>query len=208
MMCKRGAFTLVEVLISIALLGIIVSALFSIVHTMKISNLQLADYLKKSKAEGKGVRVLYLDILGSDGNFTIKKGDQTRFCIEQTTNSLYGLPLARVCWLVLKEDNTLTRIEGNGYKLPLRSRDRVELDRVMRHIEHFDVERNKDKVLVAIKQKASEPIAFMLQGIHPPTKPKKKKKSAVKKKALPNQKKKPATKDQNKSMKAPPKPAH
>ena len=72
---------------------------------------------------------------------------------------------AKVCWVVLKKDKTLARIEGNGYKLPLGVEDRVEVDLVMSDIKLFDVYHEKDKILVLIEQKDKEPISFMIQGI-------------------------------------------
>jgi hypothetical protein len=70
-----------------------------------------------------------------------------------------------VCWIVLKKENTLARIEGNNYKLPVGSEERVEVDSVMNNIEIFDVYHEKDKVLVLIQQQGKEPVSFMLQGI-------------------------------------------
>ncbi len=114
-MSNRKAFTLLEVLISIALMGIVIVALFSSVDMMQNSNQQLAQYVEKSKKITKATKVLYLDILGSDGNITIQKDEFSRVCMEETQNSLYALPAAKVCWIVLKKDNTLARIEGNDY---------------------------------------------------------------------------------------------
>jgi prepilin-type N-terminal cleavage/methylation domain-containing protein len=172
-MANRKAFTLLEVLISIALLGIVIVALFSSVDMMQNSNQQLAKYLEKSKKITKATKVLYLDIMASDANITIKKDEFSRICMEETRNSLYALPSAKVCWLVLKKDKTLTRIEGNAYHLPLRSEERVETDLIMTDIEVFDVYHEKDKVLVLIQQKGQEPISFMLQGITKAVKKKK-----------------------------------
>ena len=164
-MSNRKAFTLLEVLISIALMGIVIVALFSSVDMMQNSNQQLAQYLEKSKNITKATKVLYLDILGSDGNITIQKDEFSRVCIEETQNSLYALPAAKVCWIVLKKENTLARIEGNNYKLPVGSEEKVEVDSIMNEIEVFDVYHEKDKVLVLIQQQGKEPISFMLQGI-------------------------------------------
>jgi hypothetical protein len=97
--------------------------------------------------------------------------------MEETRNSLYALPTAKVCWVVLKKENTLARIEGNAYRLPLRLEERVEIDPIMTDIELFDVYHEKDKILVLIQQKGKEPISFMLQGI---TKAVKKKKATEK----------------------------
>jgi len=166
---RRNAFTLIEVLISIALLGIVIVALFSTVSMMKDSNEHLHSYLQKAKKVTKATKVLYLDIISSDGNISIQKDEFTRLCMEQTRNSLYALSLAKVCWVILKDKHTLARIEGNNYQLPTRFQDRVEGNPVMQNVELFDVYHQKDKVLVFLKQKGQEPITFMVQGV---TKPK------------------------------------
>ncbi len=114
-MSNRKAFTLLEVLISIALMGIVIVALFSSVDMMQNSNQHLSKYLEKSKKITKATKVLYLDMMGSDGNITIQKDEFSRVCMEETRNSLYALPSAKVCWVVLKKDKTLARIEGNDY---------------------------------------------------------------------------------------------
>jgi prepilin-type N-terminal cleavage/methylation domain-containing protein len=179
-MHKRPAFTLIEVLISIMLLGIILPALYSSVDLLRDSNTHLLEYLEKSKKVTQATDTLFLDIASSDGNLTIQKDEFSRFCIEQTQNSLYALSSPRVCWIVLKKERILVRVEGIGYMLPLRSEERVEVDPIMKGIEIFDVYRSKDKekskVLVLLQQKGKEPISFMVQGISKPKPPKKKKK--------------------------------
>ena len=195
-MAKRKAFTLLEVLISIALLGIILPALYQSVDMLRDSNQHLLEYLEKAKKVSKATETLYLDILSSDGNITIRKDEFTRLCMEQTKNSLYGLAVVKVCWVVLKKDNTLVRIEGNAYKLPLGSEERVEINPIMKAVELFDVYHQKDKVLVLLQQQAKEPISFMVQGI---SKPKKKKKEKKKKSKKRKKKKPPPRKDSNRT---------
>jgi len=164
----RKAFTLIEVLISIALMGIVLVALFSVVSMLRDSNAQLFEHLEKSKKITKATKVLYMDILSSDGNISIIKDEFTRLCIEETTNSLYALPTAKVCWVVLKKQNTLARVEGNAYRLPLGFEERVEVNPLMKDMEIFDVYHEKDKVLVLLKQQNKEPISFMVQGVIKP----------------------------------------
>jgi len=183
-MGRRKAFTLIEVLISIALLGLILPALYQIVDLLQDSNQHLLSYLEKSKNITKATQTLYLDILSSDGNITIKKDEFSRVCIERTRNSLYGLPVAKVCWVVLKKENTLARIEGGYYHLPVTEDERVEIDPVMKDVELFDVYYQKDKILVLLQQHAKEPIGFMVQGVEKPKKKKKKKKNKAKKRKL------------------------
>lgn len=165
---RRGAFTLLEVLISIGLLGILIVALFSSVDMLQDSNQHLLKYLEKSKKISQSTKVLYLDIVNSDGNISLKKEEFTRLCIENTKHSLYGLSLAKVCWVVLKEKHTLARVEGNNYHLPLKTEEKVELDTIMNEVEMFDVYHEKDKVLILLSQKGKEPISFMVQGVTMP----------------------------------------
>lgn len=172
-MSNRKAFTLLEVLISIALLGVVIVALFSAVDMMRNSNEHLAEHLKKSKKITKATKVLYMDLAASDGNITIQKDEFSRVCIENTRNSLYALGRAKVCWVVLKQNNTLARIEGNGYNLPVRAEEKVEVDLIMQELKVFDLHHAEDKVLVLIQQQEKEPISFMLQGITRPLKKKK-----------------------------------
>jgi prepilin-type N-terminal cleavage/methylation domain-containing protein len=174
-MHMRKAFTLIEVLISIALLGIMLPALFSAVDMLKDSNEHLLSYLEKSKKITKATKVLYMDILSSDGNITIKTNERSRLCMNESKNSLYGLPVAKICWVVLKEKNTLARIEGGYFDLPLKSEDRVEVDLVMQGVEVFDAYHQKDKILVLIKEKNKNAISFLVQGVTKQVKKKKKK---------------------------------
>jgi prepilin-type N-terminal cleavage/methylation domain-containing protein len=181
-MPKRSAFTLIEVLISIALLSLVLLALYKSIGMLRDSNIQLFAHLEKTKSEKKGTETLFLDILGSDGNITIKKDEFSRLCIENTVNSLYGLSAAKVCWVVAKKDRMLLRSEGNGYRLPLNSDDRVAVDEVMKNIDVFRVYRKRGQVLVLLRQKGKEPISFMVQGVPEIPKKKKKVKKARKKK--------------------------
>ncbi len=174
------AFTLLEVLISIALLGFVMAVLYKSLDMVRYSNQHLYSYLQKSTKSIKGINTIYLDILKSDGNLTINQDDFSRLCIEDTRNSLYNLPSAKVCYLVLKDKNRLLRVEGNDYKLPKTTDDRVEIDEIMQDLTLFNIQRNKDKILVMIDTKSSQPISFMIQGIIKP-KPLKKPKKNIKK---------------------------
>jgi len=167
-MAERKAFTLIEVLISIALMGIILVALFSSVDLLQNSNAHLLEYLKKAKKVTKASKTLYLDILSSDGNISIQKDEYSRVCMEETRNSLYALPSAKVCWLVLKKEKTLVRVEGNAYQLPVGADAKVEVDLIMKNVSLFDVYHEKDKILVLLQKTGKEPISFMVQGVSKP----------------------------------------
>jgi prepilin-type N-terminal cleavage/methylation domain-containing protein len=179
---KRLGFTLLEVLISIVLVGIIIPPLFKLITLMQDSNSQIFQYVDKQKLEAKAIKTMYLDLLSSDGNITIQKNEFSRVCIENTLNSLYGLHSAKVCWVVLKDGNKLVRVEGNKYKLPLGLEEKVESDMVLDNLEIFDIYRNKDDILVIIQQKNKQPITFEVYGVHKPQKKTKKKKTKKKRK--------------------------
>ncbi len=179
-MSKRPAFTIIEVLIAIALMGIILPSLYQAVALLQDSNTQLFNHLEKAQKVTLATDTLYLDLLSSDGNLSIKKDDFTRLCIEQTNNSLYALSVAKVCWAVTKKEHTLLRIEGYDYTLPLRSEEKAEVDAVMKNVELFDVYYKKDKILVLLQQKDKEPVTFMIQGVEKAKKKKKKPKKTKK----------------------------
>jgi prepilin-type N-terminal cleavage/methylation domain-containing protein len=200
-MHRRSAFTLIEVLISVALLSIVMMGLYSALSMQRSSNKHLFEYLTKAIDADKVIMVLYRDIMYSDGNLTIKKGEFDRFCINSTANSLYGLSRAKVCWLVAKEENQLLRVEGNGYKLPLKYEDKVAVDKTMKPIVLFDITRKKGELLVMLQSANEEPYAFMLQGIEQPPKAKKKKKKKKPKATPPTRGAPPAsTKERNETM--------
>ncbi len=168
----RGAFTLIEILISTALLSIVLIGLYGVLDTQKRSVSIIKENLDRSIDYDRAIMVLYNDILKSDGNITLKKGERDRLCIEATRNSLYELGSAKVCWLVLKEQDTLIRVEGNGYRIPIGLEDKVEVDRVLKGVKLFDITRSKDSILTVIQEANKEPYSFLLQGIKEPPKPK------------------------------------
>ncbi len=191
MLTKRSAFTLIEVLISIALLSLVLLALYRSVDMLQSSNRQLFGYLEKANREKQGTETLFLDIAGSDGNLTIVGDEFSRLCMENSVNSLYGLSAAKVCWVVSKKEHTLLRSEGNGYTLPLNSDDRVAVDAVIEDVDLFRAYRQKGEVLVMLRQKGKNSISFMVQGVPEIIKKKKKVKKSKKPKKRKSNPKKP-----------------
>jgi hypothetical protein len=59
----------------------------------------------------------------------------------------------------------------------LRYSDGVEIDEVLKPVSLFDIQKDKRKVLVGIQQVNRDPYVFLVQGVEPPPKVKRKKKS-------------------------------
>ena len=164
-MKTKKAFTLIEVLISIVLVGLILPPLYKLITLMQDSNSQIFTYVKQNTKESKLIDIMYLDFLSSDGNISISKDEFSRVCINSTHNSLYGFSNVKVCWVVVKTNNTLVRIEGTNYNLPLELDAKVESYSSLNNLELFDVYRNKTDILVIIKQKSQQPIVFEIFGV-------------------------------------------
>jgi len=175
----RKAFTLIEVLIATILMAIVLTGLYSVLDTQRRSVKVIKENLDRSIEQDRAIMVLYQDIMHSDGNITLKKSERDTICMESTTNSLYGLDVAKVCWVVLKDGESLARVEGNSYKLPLGLEDKVEVDIVAKGVKLFDIYKDKKSgdYLVVMQELNKEPFSFLIQGkIEPPKPPKPKKK--------------------------------
>jgi len=170
-MGQKRAFTLIEVLISIALLGFIIAVLYKSLDMVRYSNQHLLSYLQESSTQIRAINTLYLDILKSDGNLTIQTEDEfSRLCVNSTQNSLYNLAFAKVCWVVAKEGNRLLRVEGNGYTLPSSFDEPIEVDSILVNMTKFEVLRSLESVLIVLDTQKSEPVSFLVQGIKQPPK--------------------------------------
>ncbi|NOZ90633.1 MAG: prepilin-type N-terminal cleavage/methylation domain-containing protein [Epsilonproteobacteria bacterium] len=165
---KRVAFTLLEVLISIMLLSLVLMALYKSAEILRNSNKNLFHHLEKSSGAIKGAKTIYEDILQSDGNITIDtKKKFHHIIIENTRHSLYQMPSAKVVWLVYKENNSLLRVEGGKYNMPLKNEQNVAIDEVATNMELFKAYKSKKekKMLVVMKIRGEETQSFMVQNI-------------------------------------------
>jgi prepilin-type N-terminal cleavage/methylation domain-containing protein len=165
---KSRAFTLVEVLISITLLSLVLMALYRSADILRKSNKNLFHHLQKSSNLIKGANTLYMDILASNGKILINSNEKFHhIIIEKTSNSLYGLYKSKVVWLVYKEKNSLLRIEGGDYQLPLRGDKGVAIDKIEENIELFKIYKNKkkNKILVLIKGLNQNLLSFMITNL-------------------------------------------
>jgi len=165
---KRSAFTLVEVLISVMLLSLVLMALYKSADILRDSNMHLFKYLQKSTKTLNGSKTLFMDLMHADNNVTINTEEKFhRLTIANTSYSLYGQSMAKVVWLVYKENNALLRIEGGKYDMPLRNEQRVEIDEIAENIKLFKIykSKRKNKILAMIQIEGQDPQIFMTQNL-------------------------------------------
>jgi len=171
MRSTKGAFTLIEILISITLLSLVLMALYKSSDLLQRSNQHLYAYLQDIDAAVRGSQMLYLDLLQSDGNLTITHKEKAfdRLTIQKTTHSLYGAEEVKVMWVVYKEKKTLLRIEGREYQLPLKERQGVEINSIAENLKFFKLYRGKkpENLLVVFQQVGQETQSFLVQGLTP-----------------------------------------
>lgn len=117
---KRKAFTLVELIVSIALFGLIAVFLFGTIDGLRK---QQTFYQQKESLIAQKNQILSLlrtdlDRPQSVGVSATNSKDFNIVSITGSNRSLYGIDRPYVLWIVLKNDNTLVRLES-PYKIIL-----------------------------------------------------------------------------------------
>lgn len=115
MMTKsKSAFTLVEVLISVLLLGIIFTYLYSTINSVKQQNNHYLEKTKTLKKEKQLFTLFSLDFAQALGSISISQTLKYDIVNFKTKNSLYEIIEPHVTYFVSKKENTLIRIESIG----------------------------------------------------------------------------------------------
>ncbi len=157
----KKAFTLVEVIISVILLGLIVTFIYKALENMQTSNQIFKTKSKDLEKEEKIIKLLYEDILEAD-YIKITGGKKYKAVELKTNSSLYNISKPKVLWFVSNHKSTLVRAEST--KLPLNYENRFlsHITKVKENCETFVVKRSnkKDKILIYIKFKNEKPIVF------------------------------------------------
>lgn len=119
---KRHAFTLVELLVSIALFGLIAIFLFGTIGELRK---QQAFYKEKEAFVAQKNQMLSLLRSDFDRPQTLTLSDTgkkefTMVTVNGANHSLYGIDRPNIVWIVMKANNTLVRLESpNPIPLPL-----------------------------------------------------------------------------------------
>jgi len=147
----KKAFSLIEVLISIILFGIVYLTITNILSYLKSSNSFLKDFYYNFDKNEKILKTLYLDLLKASSIKIVKKNKNSSTLYITTNNSLYNLSYVYVVWYVNK--GRLIRVESlNKRLLPL---DKIGYMYDFGEVKIFRVFRNKNRFFVFYKNDKS-----------------------------------------------------
>ena len=166
---KKKAFTFIEIIVSIVLLGLIGLFVTSTIFQTKKNN---KFFEKKIKDAGKVEilsTILYRDLLEST-NLHIKNYKRYSIIAFRSKNTIYAIDNPYIVWLVLKKKNTLTRLESSRpIHLPISEDEEkyIFMDTMQEKCLFFQVKLSKDKksLLVYISIKKHKPILFEVKKI-------------------------------------------
>ena len=160
----KKAFTLVELIVSVILLGLIMLFVTSALYDVKNNITLFEKVMKNNNQVGNTSDLLYQDILYAN-DITIKGNKHYSILKLQSTHSVYNIAKPYILWLVLKEDNRLIRIESaKPITLPIKEEDKqyIFVDKAIEKCNSFTVNLSKDNqhTLVYLHVKDNYPIVF------------------------------------------------
>ena len=161
-MINRKAFSLVEMIISVILLGIIVVFLYETVSNLERTNRIFSENETSLSKKERILDLLYEDIFLAN-SLNIKGIDNSLVSI-QTSNTLFDIAQPNVTWLVVREKNTLLRFESTKEfkKMSSENSDYYHISKVGENCEIFKVYQSnkKENILIHIQFKDQEPMVY------------------------------------------------
>ena len=149
---KRAAFTLIELMVSIVLLGLVITFLLS-----TLGGLQLNSETVRLKSDEKYKQAKMIDLLQNDvissSHLSIVESDHYISLELQTLSSIYQINNPFVRWFVDPKKKTLIRSESAKAYLPPYDQDKlyeIHLDAVAKECDWFkSFESDDNKTLLA-----------------------------------------------------------
>jgi len=147
----KKSFTLIEVMISIAIFSLLVLFMSKVVSNLNISvNILKNDYSTKTKQQYL-IKTLYADILNKKWIKIVNHNKNYSIVYLQTSNSLYNIPMPYVVWYVSKKQNSLMRLEcSQKCELPTNI---GWLDKFDKGVKIFKIYQKQNKFFIFIKDK-------------------------------------------------------
>jgi len=145
----RKAFTLIEVLVSVALLSILIVFMYQNIDMLKKSNFIYEKFYHKTSLQTKIHKTMFLDLAQSTYAKKVD-GDFDRVIL-QTSNSHFGIIMPYVSYIV--KQNTLYRVESNK-QIPQKIKDDflpyLKFEIVKKGIKTFEFYRAKKSFLIVL----------------------------------------------------------
>jgi prepilin-type N-terminal cleavage/methylation domain-containing protein len=169
MKMKKYGFTLIEILVSVVLIGLISIFATSLIYQAKQDSKMFEKRVVSRDKTELLDEVLYKDIFQAK---TIKASNNKKYDVLyiKSKNSIYGIAEPYIVWLVLRNDNTLIRMESaREITLPIKEEYKkyIFLDKVSKNCESFSVNisKNTKNILYFVKIKGKKPILFEVEKL-------------------------------------------
>jgi prepilin-type N-terminal cleavage/methylation domain-containing protein len=145
---KRGAFTLMELMISVVLIALISMYLYSALGHTRENNTILRTHTQAQEHRQKLYALFYRDLLESYTLEIKKTGDKHYSIVNlRTGNSLYDIAAPYVMYYVQTSSRKLIRLESaNPIRLPVRDSQRytVHADLIAKNVSDFNLYNEKN----------------------------------------------------------------
>ena len=159
---KRG-FTLLEVMISITIFLIVLTAMYKVLDSSKVSISKMDEHISKGQVDKELYNILIEDIAESKKVILTFNQDQQSIITFQSNNSFYN-PFYMYKTYLVSSSNKLMRIESlNEFKkekLNDQFFSNAFIDVLVEDIEKFYVVKKENQYLVIIKQKNKEKLTY------------------------------------------------
>ncbi|MDR2638409.1 MAG: hypothetical protein LBC09_01065 [Helicobacteraceae bacterium] len=119
---RSGAFTLIELIVSVVILFLLIFFLANANLTLRASLEQSQKYEAIEKRDYDFASLLIADIMQADGVNIARGREYDQLYLSASRNSLRGLSRTNIAYAALKPSATLIRIESpRNFKLPIES---------------------------------------------------------------------------------------
>jgi prepilin-type N-terminal cleavage/methylation domain-containing protein len=153
----KKAFTLVEVVISIAIFSVIATYMYQAINTMQKSNDINSLHYEEDMREQKIVKLFYNDLFLQTDMYAasnITKSNKFDVFYLHTKNSIHAMINPYVAYFV--KDNSLYRIESKepeNIPLTYDAIERVKVDKLTDNVTIFNIYENKNSYLIGYQSK-------------------------------------------------------
>ena len=159
---NKKAFTLIELILSVFLLGLIVTFLYS-----AVSNLQKSNKIFQKQSQKDFYNQKVLSMIQKDFFYALDiqlSGHDNTFATMQTTNSIFDIDYPYVTWLIKPDLKKLVRFESTIPFKDMKAKNNAyfHMSIIPKECETFKIYQSKKKenILIYIKFKGEDPLIY------------------------------------------------